>query len=193
MFNNLIESSSHRREFRRRGSFLLFTTATYALVILITGVVSIYAYDAHLDAQTTEIEFLTFVPPQDTQTPPAQTPRNTIQSNNNDSGPSHSVRTALVDSVMNPSNVPRGVAVISAGVPPARVDSEIGNINADPVGPTNVRRGGNGEGGPAVSLNVADPPPAPAPAAQLCGARPEPAATAASNALPPRSSTAMPT
>ncbi|MEN3327597.1 MAG: hypothetical protein V7638_2404, partial [Acidobacteriota bacterium] len=26
MFNNLIESSSHAREYKRRGSFLLFTT-----------------------------------------------------------------------------------------------------------------------------------------------------------------------
>ena len=61
MFNNLIESTSHAKEFKRRGSFLLFTTATYVVLIVITGVVSIYAYDAHLDTQTTEL-VLTFVP-----------------------------------------------------------------------------------------------------------------------------------
>ncbi len=55
MFNNLIESSSHAREFKRRGSFVLFTTATYALLFVITGVISIYAYDARLDDQNTEI------------------------------------------------------------------------------------------------------------------------------------------
>jgi len=55
MFNNLIESSSHRREFKRRGSFFLFTTATYALLFVIAGVVSIYAYDARLEDQNTEI------------------------------------------------------------------------------------------------------------------------------------------
>ena len=32
MFNNLIESSSHAKEFKRRGSFLLFTTATYVVL-----------------------------------------------------------------------------------------------------------------------------------------------------------------
>ena len=51
MFNNLIESTSHVQEFKRRGSFLLFTSATYALLFVITGVVSIYAYDAHLEAR----------------------------------------------------------------------------------------------------------------------------------------------
>jgi TonB family protein len=55
MFNNLIESSSHAREFKRRGSFVLFTVGAYALLFVIGGVVSIYAYDAHLDQQTEEI------------------------------------------------------------------------------------------------------------------------------------------
>jgi len=55
MFNNLIESSSHRKEFKRRGSFVLFTTATYVLLLVITGVVSIYAYDARLEDQSLEV------------------------------------------------------------------------------------------------------------------------------------------
>src|SRR5688572_33071134 len=78
MFNNLIESSSHAKEFKRRGSFLLFTTATYLMLFAVTGVVSIYAYDAHLEARSTELELLTFVPvpPPDT---PAELPRNTIR------------------------------------------------------------------------------------------------------------------
>ena len=50
MFNNLIESSSHAQEFKRRGSFLLFTTATYVVLFAVTGVISIYAYDAHLES-----------------------------------------------------------------------------------------------------------------------------------------------
>jgi periplasmic protein TonB len=49
MFNNLIESSSHRKEVQRRGSFFLFTTVSYALLFSIAGVVSIYAYDARLE------------------------------------------------------------------------------------------------------------------------------------------------
>ncbi len=63
MFTNLIESSSHRKEFKRRGSFVLFTTATYVLLLVIVGVVSIFAYDARLGDQTFEV--ITMLPPVD--------------------------------------------------------------------------------------------------------------------------------
>jgi periplasmic protein TonB len=61
MFNNLIESSSHRKEFRRRGSFLVVTTITYALTLALTGVASIYAYDARLAEQNYE-QVITMLP-----------------------------------------------------------------------------------------------------------------------------------
>src|SRR6185295_6627380 len=66
MFSNLIESSSHAREFKRRGSFVLFTTTTYALLFVVAGVISIYAYDARLNDPGTEQELLSFVLPEDT-------------------------------------------------------------------------------------------------------------------------------
>jgi protein TonB len=55
MFSNLIESSSHTREFKRRGSFFLYTVAAYVLLFTTAGVASIYAYDAQLDEQTEQI------------------------------------------------------------------------------------------------------------------------------------------
>ena len=58
MFNNLIESSSHFSEFKRRGSFFLFTTATYLLLFVVAGVMSIYAYDARLEEPSSEIIML---------------------------------------------------------------------------------------------------------------------------------------
>jgi len=119
MFNNLIESSSHTKEFKRRGSFLLFTTATYLVLFVVTGVVSIYAYDAHLEEQTTEIEFLTFVPPQAAEEPPPVQPTGprspTTQTNNS----GQSTRTVLVDSTSNPNNPPPDVGTIASDVPPA--------------------------------------------------------------------------
>jgi len=54
MFTNLIESSSHAHDFKRRGSFFLFTTVTYLLLFAIAGVASIYAYDARLEDQNLE-------------------------------------------------------------------------------------------------------------------------------------------
>jgi TonB family protein len=71
MFNNLIESTSHAKEFKRRGSFLLFTTATYVILFVVTGVISIYAYDARLEEQTLEI---TLISPQDIAPQPDPAP-----------------------------------------------------------------------------------------------------------------------
>src|SRR5687768_17471561 len=79
MFNNLIESSSHTKEFKRRGSFLLFTTATYVLFFAIAGVVSVFAYDAHLGKQNTELELIGMVPVEPPRATPPEVVRNTIR------------------------------------------------------------------------------------------------------------------
>lgn len=166
MFNNLIESSSHAQELKRRGSFLLFTTATYVVLFVVTGVVSIYAYDAHLEVQQTEIELLTFVP----EPPPEAVPeriRNTIPpSSTSDRHPTRSERTVLIDSVSNPNNVPDEPGIRASDVPPARPDSIVSNRNADP--PTPVFSGSRGPGGsgntPVVNMPDTPPPPEPKPA-----------------------------
>src|SRR6185369_16484054 len=73
MFTNLIESTSHTKEFKRRGSFLLFTTATYVVLFVVTGVISIYAYDARLEQQN--LELVTLINPQDLIPPEAPVER----------------------------------------------------------------------------------------------------------------------
>src|SRR4030095_12268421 len=110
MFNNLIESSSHAKEFKRRGSFVLLTTITYGVLLVIGGVVSVYAYDAHLDSQSTELE-ITFMPilPETVQPEP---PRNTIRpASDSAAQPTHSVRTVLVASTSDPTHVPPVIGV----------------------------------------------------------------------------------
>ena len=160
MFNNLIESSSHTKEFKRRGSFLLFTTATYVVLFTITGIVSIYAYDAHLEEQTGELELLTFVPPPAPDEP--QPVRNTIPRTSatatNNTG--RSTRTELIDSVTNPLNAPKEPGTTAPTVPPARPDSVISNVNSDPPGP--AFRGTNPNGNsPGQVVNIPDDPPPP--------------------------------
>ena len=163
MFNNLIESSSHAKEFKRRGSFLLFTTATYLVLFAITGVVSIYAYDAHLESQSTELE-ITFVPVIATEHPP-EVVKNTIRSNPNPdrADVSRSVRTELISSTSDPTKVPPNVGTKASDVPEARIDSEIGRYNADPpVPPGAVNRGGTSGGtGNTPMVDIPDTPPPP--------------------------------
>ena len=165
MFNNLIESSSHAREYKRRGSFLLFTTGVYAVLLLLAGVASIYAYDAHLEAQTTQLELLSFVPldpvtPErviaDTARTPANNPRNSAQP----------TRTELIDTVSNPTNVPVDVGVRASAVPPAPPGTIISSINSDPPAPSFAGRGvrTGTEGGNVVTITDPPPPP-PAPVA----------------------------
>lgn len=55
MFNYLIESGSHTRDLKRRGSFFLGTLAFYGVLLSVAGVGSIYAYNASLDEPNLDI------------------------------------------------------------------------------------------------------------------------------------------
>lgn len=161
MFNNLIESSSHVQEFKRRGSFVLITTITYGVLLVIGGVASVYAYDAHLDSQSYELE-VTFVPilPEEAQPEP---PKNTIRpASNSDTQPARSTRTEMIDSIDNPNNVPPKIGTVASPVPAARKDSVLGSINADPKTPAFSGPGVVGGRGNTPVIDI-EPPPPPAP------------------------------
>lgn len=109
MFNNLIESSSHAREYKRRGSFLLFTTSVYAVLLVLGGVASIYAYDARLDEQSLEI--ITLLPPVEVvpeQSQPVSRPNQPRETSRNDSGVTE--RATAMLSVNHPEVVPPNIS-----------------------------------------------------------------------------------
>jgi TonB family protein len=162
MFTNLIESSSHAREFKRRGSFFLFTTVTYFLLFAIAGLASIYAYDARLEDQNTqEIVMLSpvdlpapAVAPAHNATPVRGTVRNDL--------PQRATRMSTVDT---PQVVPeRTSSEPNKYLPPPRSgDYLVTGHDVDLIGP-----GGSGSGGSAVSsgnstpaIEVGTPPPLP--------------------------------
>lgn len=60
MFNSLIESGSHRADLRRKGKFFLGATAFYAVLLAVTGVGSIYAYNATID-DGSDLEVLSII------------------------------------------------------------------------------------------------------------------------------------
>jgi protein TonB len=162
MFNNLIESSSHAKEYKRRGSFLLFTGATYVVLFAITGVVSIYAYDAHLESQSTELELMSWVPqpPPEPAPPTRETSRPVSAADRAATVP---MRTQLIDSVSNPTNPPRDIGTVASPIPPAPRGAVLGPQDIDPVGPPAGTRGGTPGGtGTGVPVNVPDEPPPPA-------------------------------
>ena len=164
MFNNLIESNSHAKEYKRRGSFLLFTTGIYAVLLLLGAVASIYAYDAHLEAQTTQLELISFVPLDPAEQPPRVTSDPVRNTPNPRNAPAVSTRIELIDSASNPTNVPDHVGTIASPVPPAPPGAVQGRINYDPPAPSFAGRGVSaGSGGNVVTITDPPPPPAPAP------------------------------
>ena len=167
MFNNLIESSSHAKEFKRRGSFLLFTTATYLVLFAVTGVVSIYAYDAHLESQNTELE-ITFVPLREAE-PEPQPVKHIAPTTTPEGRPAiESARTALIASAADPTKVPDTIGTRASEVPPANPNSVIRNYNAEPLTPPGGKNVGTGTGNtPVVDMTEPPPPPPPAPKKEI--------------------------
>lgn len=158
MFNNLIESTSHAREYKRRGSFLLFTTATYAVLLVLGGIASIYAYDAHLEARSTELVVDYILPPVEQPQRINSTP--VREASNPRNAPSHPTRTVLIDSPSNPNNVPDRVGVAASPVLPAPPGARLGPIDRDPPAPSFTDRGIPGGTG-TTPVKIPDPPPPP--------------------------------
>lgn len=167
MFTNLIESDSHRREFKRRSSFFLATVAAYALILSAAGVASIYAYDAHLEAQSTELTLLSWVPPVKpiTDRDRPQPVRHAAANNTGRVSP-RPVRPILYESPSNPIKPPDGISAAPNPIPPAPANAVIGNYVADPLplpgGSSCVTCTSNG-GGPVVNIPDTTPPPVPVP------------------------------
>jgi protein TonB len=162
MFTNLIESTSHAQDLKRRGSFVLFTTVTYFLLFAIAGVASIYAYDARLEDQT--LEEVVMLSPVDLPAAPAPArattpPRGQALTNE---VPQRAIRMASVDT---PQVVPeRTSATPNQNLPIPSGNYLVTGRDVDPIGPPS----GLGNGGSAVTgtgsmppIEVGTPPPAP--------------------------------
>src|SRR5205807_4418116 len=137
MFANLIESDSHTREFKRRSSFFLVTTAAYALILFAAGIASIYAYDARLEAQSSDLEVLNWIPP---VTPPVrpdrpEPSRSAPASTNNGRISPQPVRPILYDDPSHPIKPPDQISAAPNPIPPAPANTKLGNYIGDPITP----------------------------------------------------------
>ena len=166
MFNNLIESSSHAREFKRRGSFFLFTTATYVLLFVIAGVMSINAYDARMEDQNTE--FITMLSPLDLATPKPAPTRNATPPRGNNSRQNYAEREIAMASVNHPQIVPETTSAKPNTNKPLPESGlyRITGRDLDPVGPGGIGDAEHGSGGEVIgvgppAIEVGTPPPAP--------------------------------
>ena len=166
MFNNLIESSSHAREYKRRGSFLLFTTGIYAVLLVLGGVASIYAYDARLGEQS--LELVTILPPVEIvpeQPQPTSRPDRPRETSRNETGVPE--RAVAMLSVNHPEVVPVDISTApNKNLPlPETGPVRIGTQDRDvaPVGGPATPGSGRVVVPPPQIINLPDQPPPPDP------------------------------
>jgi periplasmic protein TonB len=137
MFNHLVESGSHTADLRRRGSFFAGTLAFYAMLLVVAGVVSVYAYDAHLDNQNLELVALVSPAPLPVENTHTDTPHAASAPRHNNN---ISERTAAIARLYSNTNPPDTISVTPNTVPELPRGSFVfsnRNIDADaPSGPT---------------------------------------------------------
>lgn len=164
MFTNLVESSSHAKEFKRRGSFVLITTVTYAVLLVAMGVVSVYAYDARLQEQN--LEMVVLISPQDiTPAPvkPASQPDRPARNNDNNNESNITERAEAMLSVNRPESIPPGVSTTPNKNPPiphSGLWAVTGRNRDAGGGPPGLPTNGRIEPSREV-VRIEDPPPAP--------------------------------
>lgn len=165
MFNHLIESTSHAREFKRRGSFVLFTFATYALLFVVAGVASIYAYDARLEDQNLDV--VVMLPPVDFPNTPVKPV--TEPPKNGGSKLTEITRAIAMDRVDNPNLVPDKTSVtpnINQSIPkgvPYRVTGIDSGAIMPGNGNSNTPGNSSGTTGSSINVDIGTPPVPPDP------------------------------
>lgn len=157
MFDNLVESSSHKGDLSRKGSFILVTTVVYGILGLAFFVAGIYWYDAHLENQNLDLITLVApvpVPPQ-AQPEKADEPKPTKIEQNVD------VRRELIADVSRTELVPKEISAKASDVPPVRrgVVTQIGGSDTNAAAPMPAGPGGGTGIVTATKVDIAEPPP----------------------------------
>jgi len=162
MFDNLIESGSHKQDLGRKGSFLLATVGLYVIVGTTFIVASIWYMDNSLDAQDLELTTLVApVPVPVTENQPEKQPEAKPQ----DTKQNVDVRKELIADVSRTELVPKEVSAKASNIPPVRrgVTTVLGSESSNAAAPMAAGPGsGTGLVGTAAPVNIAEPPP-PAP------------------------------
>ena len=162
MFDNLVESSSHKDDLSRKGSFIVGTTVIYGVLLLTFFVAGIYWYDARLGDMELELTTLVApvpIPQQQKQEEPKQEAKPVKVEQNVD------VRRELIADVTRTELVPKEVSAKASDVPPVRrgVTTVLGTADSSAA---NAMPSGPGAGtvvSAPTKVAIADEPPPPEP------------------------------
>ncbi|MFN2491309.1 MAG: energy transducer TonB [Pyrinomonadaceae bacterium] len=162
MFDNLVESGSHKQDLSRKGSFLLGTVAIYAVIGIALIVGSIWFTVANLDSQDLELTTLVApvpVPQQAQPDKPAEAKPQKVEQNVD-------VRKELIADVSRTELVPKEVSAKASDIPPVRrgVTTIVGNESSNASAPMAAGPGtGTGLVSGPTKVNIAEEPPPPPP------------------------------
>ncbi|MBC7911623.1 MAG: energy transducer TonB [Pyrinomonadaceae bacterium] len=169
MFENLVESTSHKDDLARKGSFILGTIAVYAVFLTGAAIASIMFFEAQLDSQNLELTTLVApvpIPPQ------AQPDKNEEAAKPTKATTDQAVdtRRELMADTDRPDLVPKEVATKSSNVAVMRkgVTTVLGGSDSNAAstgGPIGTGGGVPGGGGPSTGnvVQMDEPPPQPTP------------------------------
>ena len=160
MFDNLVESSSHKDDLARKGSFIGVTALIYGVLMVTFFVAGIYWYDARLGQM--ELELTTLVAP----VPVPQQQKEEVQQKQEakpvKADQNVDVRKELIASVDRTELVPKEVSAKASDVPPVRrgVTTVLGTSDSNaavamPSGP------GTGTVVTSAPVKIVDEPPPP--------------------------------
>lgn len=159
MFDNLVESSSHKDDITRKGSFIGITLLIYGVLLVGFFVAGIIWYDNHLSEQEYELTTLVApVPvPQQQKEPEQKQEAKPVKPDQN-----VDVRKELIASVDESRLPPKEISAKASDVPPVRrgVTTVLGTADSNasapmPAGP------GAGTVVTAAKVNIAEEPPPP--------------------------------
>ena len=160
MFDNLVESSSHKDDIARKGSFIGVTAAIYLVLTVAFVVVGILWYDAKLGEM--ELELTTLVAP--VPVPQAQKePEQRQEAKPTKAEQNVDVRKELIADVTRTELVPKEVSAKASDVPPVRrgVTTVVGTSDSNAAAPMPAGPGAGTVVGAPTKVQIADEPPPP--------------------------------
>ncbi|HLE63121.1 MAG TPA: hypothetical protein VI750_08285, partial [Pyrinomonadaceae bacterium] len=157
MFENLVESTSHKEDISRKGSFILVTSAVYAILGVAFFVGGIYWYDARLSEL--ELELTTLVAPVPVPQQ-AKEPEKKEDAKPAKTEPNVDVRRELIASVDRTELVPKEVSAKASDVPPVRrgVTTVVGTADTNTAAPISAGSGTGTVVGVPTKVDVGDAP-----------------------------------
>lgn len=161
MFENLVESTSHRGDLSRKSSFILGTFAVYLVLGVGFFVAGIYWYDAQLENQSLELTTLVAPVPVPQQNQPDKPDAPKPQK----AEPNVDIRRELIADVTRTELVPKEISSKASDVPPVRrgVTTVVGTADTNSAAPLPTGGSGTSTVAAPTKVNIEEPPPPPKP------------------------------